>query len=410
MGTSIARVPGGLRKLISILTVLSVGCSVLPLDPKAPKGDVTPQPKDQTITWTTDEPATGVVEMGTASGEYHVFAYQAGEKYRTQHEVSLVGLEAGTTYYYRVRSILPDGEIVRSGETTITAPETSAPTMTVSMIDISDRSPGDSILVEAPQANILIDGGGEDAIARTRSFVRDRGIQYVDFAFVTHDHWDHASALTNGLAGDLDVQGVVVPWKNVRETFIDDLRSYTETYQLPFYGAHRGDNTSNAEYLFWGYDVNVEMVSAGVGTELMTGHESTDINNDSLVMKVSYGDASFLFTGDAENEANAAYVLDENDGYDVDVDVLKVNHHGRRDAVTKALVQATSPSLALISTHNDGLLQHEVLWDLEDENTDVFRIDLPDPNLNREDENAVTASSNLILVTDGHTITARYEQ
>lgn len=399
------------RITIALLVAsLGLACS----DSTEPVGDLDvhgPRPeRPVVIQWSTEVPMTGVVELGTTAGEYDMYAYAAGEKFRTEHQVTLFGLDAGKTYYYRARSMAVGGEVLNSFEKSFVAPDLDSEpeTLTMSVIDISNDSPGDAILLEAPGANVIMDAGGTEAINTVRNYVWNRGVQYIDFAMVSHDHWDHAGGLAGGLAADLDVQAVVIPWSNYRENYIDTLRSYTTTYGLPLYEAQRGDDTSNAEYLFWGYGVNVEMISAGAGNELEVGFEGTDINNDSLVMKVTFGDASFMLTGDAENEVNNTYVLNDSDAYDVDIDVLKVGHHGRRDANSLALVQETSPQLAVISTHNDGLLQPEVIWDLNSERTDTFRIDLPSPNLNRIDPDANRPGADLFVVTDGSTILVSY--
>ena len=154
--------------------------------------------------------------------------------------------------------------------------------------------------------------------------------------------------------------------------------------------------------------VNAEVISAGAGTELSVGFEGTDINNDSILLKVTMGGVKFLFTGDAEKEANNAYVLDPNDAYNVDIDVLKVSHHGRTDANSVSLFQELTPTVGFISTHNDGLLQHPAVWDLLAQQTDVFRTDLPSPNANRADPDTTSSTRDLVIRTDGVSIIVEY--
>ena len=66
----------------------------------------TPKPNEPVVLeWTTVDPTTGVVELGTSTGDYYMYAYEPGAKFRTNHRVSLFGLQEGRKYYYRLRSI-----------------------------------------------------------------------------------------------------------------------------------------------------------------------------------------------------------------------------------------------------------------------------------------------------------------
>lgn len=365
-----------------------------------------------TIAWETEAPSSGAVELGTESGSYHRYEYRAGTGLQTHHEVALIGLEPGAHYVWRVRGVTVDRDVIVSDEGTVVGPaiQPEAALLTVTMIDISQYSPGDALLVRSPEGRtVLLDGGGDDAIYKVRDLVRSRGVQGVDVAVVSHDHWDHAAGLARGLLADLEVRTFVIPENNVRELFIDEIRGVAAQLNIEEAHAARGQKTGDADWLDWGEGVEVQVVSAGVGTLLRTGHESTDINNDSIVLHVRYGDATFLFTGDAEDEANDTFVLDDTDDIDVDVDVLKVNHHGRTDALSYRYVEALTPQVALVSTQNHGLLQQDTIHLLSAVEADVFRIDLPSPEANRADPDQQGGRSTLDLHTDGHTILVEYD-
>ncbi len=74
--------------------------------------------------------------------------------------------------------------------------------------------------------------------------------------------------------------------------------------------------------------------------------DAPSANNDSVVLRVRYGQRTFLLTGDIEKEAEAALVSNENE---LASDVVKVAHHGSKTSSTQMFVDATRPKLAIIS-------------------------------------------------------------
>jgi competence protein ComEC len=113
-------------------------------------------------------------------------------------------------------------------------------------------------------------------------------------------------------------------------------------------------------------------------------------NNDSLVLRIGYGDRSFLLTGDVEKPIEYG-MLDANEIQKVDV--LKVAHHGSRTSSTEDFLSAANPALAIISVGSDNSYGHpnrDVLNRLEDHHARVLRTD----------ENGLVS-----VRTDGHNLT-----
>ena len=81
----------------------------------------------------------------------------------------------------------------------------------------------------------------------------------------------------------------------------------------------------------------------------------SDRNNGSIVMKIIYGDTSFLFTGDAEREEEQEIL---NAGYDLSATVLKVGHHGSSTSSTEKFITAVKPEYAVISCGKDNEYGH----------------------------------------------------
>jgi len=100
-----------------------------------------------------------------------------------------------------------------------------------------------------------------------------------------------------------------------------------------------------------------------------------DINNNSLVFRLEYGNFRMLFTGDAGAEAEARILAD---GADVRADVLKVGHHGSAYSSTPEFIRAVSPRYAIISVGRDNLFGHpapSTLATLEGAGAAIFRTD-----------------------------------
>jgi competence protein ComEC len=115
-----------------------------------------------------------------------------------------------------------------------------------------------------------------------------------------------------------------------------------------------------------------------------------DTNNYSIGMTVSFGNVRFLFLGDAEEEAERDIM---NSGADIKADVLKLAHHGSSDALSKELLEAVSPSYAVISAGlgNDyGHPHAKVLNMLRARDVKVFRTD---------------EQGTIVATSDGHKVT-----
>ena len=108
---------------------------------------------------------------------------------------------------------------------------------------------------------------------------------------------------------------------------------------------------------------------------LYTGTDESDLNNTSIVTKLHYGDTSFLFTGDA-TEAVEKEILSSN--IDINVDVLKLAHHGSPYSTTDNFLKAVSPQYAVISVGKDNNYGHpgsSTLRKLKKQNVVIHRTD-----------------------------------
>ncbi len=100
-----------------------------------------------------------------------------------------------------------------------------------------------------------------------------------------------------------------------------------------------------------------------------------DRNDSSVVFRMDYGENTFLFTGDAEALAEKDMIEDEED---IDIEYLKVGHHGSKNATSSELLKAATPQYAIISAGKGNRYGHptpEVLERLEAAQTQIFRTD-----------------------------------
>jgi beta-lactamase superfamily II metal-dependent hydrolase len=194
-----------------------------------------------------------------------------------------------------------------------------------------DVGQGDSILIDLGETEVLIDGG-----EKSPGLV-DYLKKYVDGALevmvATHPHSDHIGGLI-AVLGAFQVQQI---WHNEDKS---DSSTYNE-----FMTAVQAE----------GADVHVgkrgDKIVAGRLTFLILNPRTLagTVNNNSIVLSFSYGTVDFLFTGDAEKEAEGAMLVAA-DMPVPDVEVLKVGHHGSRTASSKDFLAATSPEVAVYMT------------------------------------------------------------
>ena len=239
------------------------------------------------------------------------------------------------------------------------------PDLRVTFIDVGQ---GDAVLVEFPEDGImLIDGGG---FAASRFDVGERvvsrvlwakGITRIDYLVCTHPHPDHFYGLFS-ISRNFRISefwGCVPPENHpLYRTFIDQLSRNTIIRRV-----FRGDAFTRN------------------GVSLRILHPPPDygdsiLNNHSMVIRLSYGDHAFLFSGDIEKSAEQI-ILKQFPV--IKSQVLKVPHHGSSSSSTSLFLEAVFPEIAVITCgeyNRYGLPQKSVLQRYRESGTRIFRTDI----------------------------------
>ena len=222
-----------------------------------------------------------------------------------------------------------------------------------------DVGQADAALISCDGEHMLIDGGNREDSSLLYSLLEREGITHLKYVVGTHAHEDHIG----GIPGALQRASAEVVFCPVTE-----------------YDSKAFDNFKKAA------EANGGIVIPSVGDSYDLGSASftivgvnsnpSDTNNTSIVLRLVYGDTSFLFTGDAEREAEQT-ILDS--GYILKSDVLKVGHHGSDTSTTYPFLREVMPKYAVISCGVDNKYGHPhegPLSKLRDADVEVFRTDL----------------------------------
>ncbi len=227
--------------------------------------------------------------------------------------------------------------------------------LSVHFIDVGQ---GDSILVDLGETEILIDGG--DKSSGIVEYLKDFVDEPLEVMVATHPHADHIG----GLIGVLDAFEVDEIWlngdTNTSQTYTQ-FRSAVNSEGAQVYEARRGDTIIVGELTF-----NVLHPVKLSGTT----------NNNSIVLSLSYGEIDFLFTGDAEQEAEASMLME---GIVPDVEILKVGHHGSRSSSSTQFLDVVKPEVAIYMAGEGNSYGHphqETITALAEVGAEIYGTDI----------------------------------
>lgn len=302
--------------------------------------------------------AAAVLKPFIASFLLSVFLYapvRAGEAFDS---LAVLAAASGASSFL---SPLPEKEIP---EATLLRP---VPGLSVYFISVGQ---GDAIYMEFPDGkNALIDGGPSSSSSGPLAlFLKERGVSSIDHVVLTHPHYDHYKGLqyvfssyTVGAFYDTRVD-------NSAATGDDAVRAKAAEFGVTTFHPAPGD------VLDWSAGAEVKVLNSC--HEPFSSRNSETLNDCSIVLRLAYGDASLLFTGDAGEKVEERLV--EEYGDSLRSKVLKVGHHGSRYSSTSPFLAAVRPERAYIEVgeNNYGHPHSEAISRLLAAGAEIFRTDL----------------------------------
>lgn len=230
-----------------------------------------------------------------------------------------------------------------------------AATLRIYFLDVGQ---GDaSVIVASTGEVVLIDSGpNEDVIL---NHLKKLGVNHIDLIIASHPHADHITGMDR-----------IIDIYKPRAYMDPGIPHTTRTYERVLEAIKR----NNVKYY---YATERKIKLGPIVLSVLPPGNFGDLNNDSVVIRLDFGQFSCLFTGDIEKEREAELVRVAKDK--LDVDVLKVPHHGSSTGTTIALLKATTPKIAIISCGKGNPYGHpheETLEALQSAGAVVYRTDV----------------------------------
>lgn len=246
-----------------------------------------------------------------------------------------------------------------------------ADTMEVHFIDVGQ---GDSTLVMCGGHAMLIDAGDDSMGTAIQNYLQKRQIGKLDYLVLTHPDSDHIGGAP-----------VIITKFKIDNVFVSNFEKDNRTYQKLM------EALDNKRFKYETPKVGSQyMLGSATITILAPNQEYDDPNNASVALLLQNGENRFLFTGDAQEEAEQDIL--EN-GIDILADVYKAGHHGSKTSTCEAFLEAVSPRYAVISCGEDNSFGHP-----HAETLNLFRKN--GVSVYRTDE-----SGSVIAISDGTDIT-----
>jgi competence protein ComEC len=214
--------------------------------------------------------------------------------------------------------------------------------LTVAFLDIGQ---GDATLVSLPTGeHVLIDGGDNGEEKRLVGYLRARGVKALDMVIMTHPHADHI--------GGLDLVWTTFP---IRLALDAGTSTPSRTYNRALQAiAAKGIPLRLGRPGMVKQYGPVKLEVLAPAEPLLTGTRS-DLNNNSIITKWTYGGFSVLMTGDAEAEQLDRLMKSK---ANLQATVLKVPHHGSRYTMNAAFLAAVKPKVAVVSAGKGNDYKH----------------------------------------------------
>lgn len=214
-------------------------------------------------------------------------------------------------------------------------------------VTMLENGQGDTILIETPTQNILLDTGDTDNRRHLVAKLKAAGIERFEKIILTHPHSDHiggvGAILKNFPVDEIIDNGVVSN---------SPLYSEYHEFSTKFSSVVEGDKIDFG----LGIKFTVFNPAADVVQRVNDGLQKSTPNDESIVGKLTYGDFSMLFTGDITRKCEER--LYKKYHFGLKSVILKSPHHGSRTSSSEDFIEFVSPNYVFISAGRANKFGH----------------------------------------------------
>lgn len=230
-------------------------------------------------------------------------------------------------------------------------------------IHFLDVGKADCIYIKCENKNILIDAADKDVSSSVTEYLCRQNVNKLDLVVVTHPHRDHIGQMED-IINNFKIDNFIM------SDIPQEIMPTSITYKKMLEAIH---------------NKNLKIKLAHAGEKFTLGNLKIDIlgpykqydnlNNNSVVMRLEYGNENFIFTGDAEKEAENDMIKNN---FNLKASVLKVGHHGSNTSTTKKFLEKVSPKFSIISVGKDRnkLPKENIIKRIKKSGSEVYRTDI----------------------------------
>lgn len=243
-----------------------------------------------------------------------------------------------------------------------------------------DVGQADAILIQNNEEAMLIDAGNNEDGELLVEYFQENNITKFQYVVGTHPHEDHIGGLDD-----------VIKHFEVEKVYLPDVITTTKTFTDVLDAIEEKNLTYTVPKIGEGFYLGEAFI-----TVIYTGTDEKELNNSSIILKLTFGSTTFLFTGDAEEKVEKL-ILNQ----DIRADVLKVGHHGSEYSTSNDFLTAVNPKYAIISVGENNSYGHPnqvVLDKLNQQEIEIHRTD-------QEGTIIVTSDGSNISITSKETNT-----
>ena len=271
------------------------------------------------------------------------------KRYAGKQKAGVVLAALSVTLYFSAALTQPLPTVIspagspQQGSAASSQPDSGAPSATTQTsanvtIKFIDVGQGEAILIALPEKTMLIDAGPTGSAPKIAQVLQELGRDKIDYLVATHPDEDHIGGMAD-----------VISSTQIGTIYAPNKTNNTATYRK-FLTAIQNNN------------LQITLAEAGTIIDQTDAYKLEilwptkdanfpDTNDYSIIIKLTVGNKTFLFTGDAPTNA----ILNSNPGH---IDVLKLSHHGSRTGTTEVLIHKLSPTYAVLSYAVDNSYGH----------------------------------------------------